>query len=55
VEVQQKIQMGFDHGMRIGLGVTFVVLVFKAGADVFRLLRSPGGQAGNGATAAAAR
>jgi hypothetical protein len=54
VEVQQKIQMGFDHGMRIGLGVTFVVMVFKVGADVFRLLRSSGPHAGNGATAAAA-
>jgi hypothetical protein len=54
VNVQEMIQRGFDHGMRIGLGVTFVVMIFKVGADLFRLLRSSGPHAGNGAAAATA-
>jgi hypothetical protein len=38
--VREMIEQGFDKGLHIGLMVTFVVLLFKAGADVLRLLRS---------------
>ena len=52
---QEMIQQGFDRGLHMGLMVTFVVLVFKAGADALRLYRAlgrDGGHAGNGGSAA---
>ena len=54
VTVQEMIQEGFDHGLRIGLIATLVIFVIKAGADALRLWRSLGGHAGNGASTAAA-
>ena len=55
--VQEMIQQGFDHGMRIGLIVTVAMLAVKAGAEALRLWKSlggDGGHAGNGAAAPAA-
>jgi hypothetical protein len=55
--VREMIRQGFDHGLRIGLAATLVVLVFKAGSDGLRLWRAlgrDGGRAGNGASATAA-
>jgi hypothetical protein len=55
--VREMIEQGFDHGMRVGLVVTFALMLFKTVTEARRLWKSfgrSGGPAGNGASAAAA-
>jgi hypothetical protein len=55
--VREMIERGFDHGLRVGLGVTLVVMAvmaFASGRRLWKALGGSGGPAGNGAAAATA-